>query len=85
MERLKDMMESLHTGTEIRDENNGLKLPTNEEDRKVLGKRATCFTYTEQYTLGRMFEVDLIMLNSVVRQPPVLFILSSVYWAGCLK
>lgn len=38
MEKLRSMFESLHTGAESRDENNGLRLPQSLEERKVLGK-----------------------------------------------
>ncbi|KAK6186398.1 hypothetical protein SNE40_008440 [Patella caerulea] len=38
IEKLKTMFQGLLIGAEGRDENNGLKLPTNSEDRKILGK-----------------------------------------------
>ncbi|XP_046377278.1 rhophilin-2-B-like isoform X2 [Haliotis rufescens] len=38
LDKLKQMMEKLHVGADIRDENNGLKIPTNDNDRKILGK-----------------------------------------------
>ncbi|ESO82789.1 hypothetical protein LOTGIDRAFT_155816 [Lottia gigantea] len=38
MEKIKTMFQGLQIGAEGRDENNGLKLPTNSEDRKIIGK-----------------------------------------------
>lgn len=37
-EKLRVMFESLHLGVEPHDENNGLKLPKTQEERKVLGE-----------------------------------------------
>ena len=38
MEKLREMFASLHIGVEPHDENNGLRLPTTQEERKVIGK-----------------------------------------------
>lgn len=38
VDKLRIMFESLHVGVEPHDENNGLRLPTTTEERKVLGK-----------------------------------------------